>query len=304
MIKSIWLNKINLIKFLLIVIPLSIIFKANAQNIQDRIISQNNSNSNSNKSKPVLFKPTNEGTPKGGTSVGATRPENKCPQINQSITPLVAYNGKDYTLSAHPTFWFYLPYQGESIKYLEFALKNTQTNSTVYRTAIKPENASGIIKITIPAEEKFALQTDINYIWELTLLCQKNRTYEPDIVRNGWIQKLGSDNQILEKQLQQLSPLETYEFYADNEIWYDSVNQIAQLYLYNPDKNPQVNQQWLNLLTTLEPEWLNIIDNSELSSEQKQEQKQNLLNVLAILRNVETSQNLLINSQLLPPDLQ
>jgi hypothetical protein len=275
----------------------------NAQDIHEKIVSQNNSNSTP--IKPTFFALPKECTPKS-TAAGGSRPENKCPQINQSITPLIADNGKDYTSFSYPTFWFYIPYPTETIKYLEFALINPQTNTTVFRRAIQPQNSPGIIKITIPQEEKFALKEENNYDWKLMLTCQENPTYQPDDIRSGWIQKLASDSQSLEKHLQQISPIEAYQLYVDNEIWYDAINQILELYLNNPDNNPQINQQWLNLLAVLEPQWLNVIESTPekiLNSEQKEEQKQNLLNVLKILRNTKRSQKLFIESELLPPDL-
>lgn len=249
MIKSLKLNQFIFSVFLLIIVDfITYILIVNAQVVKQNIVNKNNSNSPTNKLKLPL--PPQTGTPKGNQTPGATRPENLCPSTNQPVTALMANKGKDYTLSGYPSFWFYIPYQPSAIKYVEFALKNTENSSTIYRTAIQLQNTSGIIKITIPQEEKYALKNENNYTWQLILSCEGNETYEPDVMVNGWIKKLAT-NAELQSQIKQISPLEIYQFYLSNEVWYDAINQLAELYFNNPD-NFTIKQEWLNLLTILE----------------------------------------------------
>ena len=252
MIQSVIQNKLIVRLCLIIITSLVNTLPMNAQVLREKNIGQSESYSAKNKLK--LPTPPQTGTPKGNKTPGATRPENLCPQNNQPLTALVANNSKDYTLSAYPTFWFYIPYQPSAIKYLEFALKNPQTNTTVYRTAIKPQNNSGIINVNIPQEEKFALQNGNNYIFELILSCEGNESYESDVMVNGWIKKLAMNNE-LQAQITQISPLEAYQFYLNNEVWYDAINQIAQLYFNNSD-NPRLKQEWLDLLELLQQQQL------------------------------------------------
>lgn len=250
MTKSVWLNKLIFSIGLIIVNPIINILSVNAQVARENLISPNNSNSTTN-TRLKIPKPPQRGTPRGKKTPGATRPENLCPQVNQPVTALVANNGKDYTLSAYPTFWFYIPYQPSAIKDLEFALfKEGSNTTTVYRTKIQLKDNSGIIKIALPQEKQSALTEGNIYSWELFLSCQGNETYEPDFKVKGWMQKLAT-NAALQTQINQMSAAETYRFYLNNEIWYDAINQLAELYFNNPD-NPTLKKDWLNLLEVLQ----------------------------------------------------
>lgn len=204
-----------------------------------------------------LPEPPQTGTPKGDKTPGGTRPEEKCPQVTIPLTALIANNEKDYTLSPYPSFWFYIPYQPPAIKSLEFALKNAINSTTIYRTAIQLKDSSGLIKISLPQEKQYALTEGINYRWELMLSCQENKTEDVDFRVSGWVQKLAINSE-LDNQINQLSPLETYQFYLDNEIWHDAINQIASYYFAH-DENSEIKETWLNLLDKLEE--------SELSQE-------------------------------------
>ncbi len=213
--------------------------------------------SNTGGTRLTLPKAPQTGTPKGDKTPGGTRPEEKCPQVTIPLTALIANNEKDYTLSAYPSFWFYIPYQSSAIKSLEFALKNTINSTTIYRTAIQLKDSSGLIKISLPQEKQYALTEGINYRWELMLSCQENNTDDVDFRVSGWVQKLAINSE-LHNQVNQLSPLETYQFYLDNEIWHDAINQIASYYFAH-DENSEIKETWLNLLDKLEQ--------SELSQE-------------------------------------
>ena len=269
MTKYVWLNKLIFSICLVIIDTVINILSVNAQVVRENIISQNNANSATNK-QLKLPKPPQTGTPIGRKTPGATRPENLCPQVNQPVTALVANNGKDYTLSAYPTLWFYIPYQPSAIKDLEFALfKESLNTTTVYSTKIQLKDNSGIIKIALPREKQSALTEGNLYSWQLFLTCQGNETYEPDFKVKGWIHKLAT-NAELQTQINQMSEVETYQFYLYNEIWYDVINQLAELYFNNPD-NPEIKRDWLNLLE--------------------------------VLQQPKLSQDLLLESVLLPPDL-
>ncbi len=238
--------KLQLIKF----IPLCLItllynqLAVNAQLSNTESVSSNSSKPNT---QPKLPTPPPRGTPTGNKTPGATRNDQIwCKETSQPLTALVANNGKDFTLSDYPTFWFYIPYQSEDIKYLEFALKDGQNSTTIYRTAIKLEANSGIINVTIPDEKKYALEVGKNYSWNLLLSCQGNETYEADLVVNGWIQKLAITPE-LPDQLTQLSEQELKQFYLDKNLWSDAINKVAQQYYNNPN-DEQIKADWFRVL--------------------------------------------------------
>lgn len=197
--------------------------------------------------------PPDTGTPEGESTPGGTRPETLCKQTPTPVTAIVANNGKDFTLSSHPTFWFYVPYTPEETRYIEFALLNPQQQKTIYRTAIQTITTPGIIKITIPPEQQYEIESQKNYRWNLMLYCSANQTDEPDVVLNGWVQRV-SINTELDSQLKTATS-NSYRIYLNNKIWYDAINAIAQQHFANPD-NSELYSAWIEILQSLGKEEL------------------------------------------------
>jgi hypothetical protein len=181
--------------------------------------------------------PPNTGTPKGSPTPGTTRPQAVCPKTKKPLTALVANNNNDYTLSAYPTFWFYVPYASEQISSLEFILLDGLERETIYQADVKLTDKPGIIKVTLPSQESYALKVQENYRWYLMLNCKPHNSEEPDLVVNGWIQRVKATQ----------SP--------ENSIWYDKINNAAQAYFTNPDSQ-ESNQVWNDILKTLGYQWI------------------------------------------------
>lgn len=197
--------------------------------------------------------PPNTGTPKGDSTPGTTRPSTTCPKTSKPLTALVANNGNDYTLLEHPTFWFYIPYAPEQVNYMEFLLLDADERWTIYRTAVKLVEKSGIIKIKIPSKSDYALKVNEIYRWYFKVNCKPERTNQPELVLNGWVQRqplnLKLKNQIEMVQSQQ------YSIYQENHLWYDAIASLAQQHFANP-VNQQLNKDWANLLAFLGYSWV------------------------------------------------
>jgi hypothetical protein len=196
----------------------------------------------------ALPKPPKTGTPKGNSTPGGTRPESTCKETNKPLTALIANNGSDFTLSQYPNFWFYIPYAPEDISYMEFSLLDGRERRTIYRTGIKLTERPGVIKITIPSEQKYSLKPNETYRWYFMLHCNPNKTGESDKVVDGWVQRK-SMNLNLKNQLESVKSQE-YVAYSANGIWYDAVNNLATLHFDHPG-NPEFNTGWANLLKYL-----------------------------------------------------
>lgn len=192
--------------------------------------------------------PPDTGTPEGNSTSGGTRLESTCKETKKPLTALVANNGKDFTLSKYPTFWFYVPYTPEEIGYLEFAIKNPQQFKTVYRTAIELKDTPGIIKVTIPPSEKHSLKLGQDYTWDLIFYCKSNRTDEPDRVLNGWIRRVPINSQI-KSQLNTIRS-QNYRAYIENDIWSDAIAAAAELYFANPGDR-ETKALWTDILQLL-----------------------------------------------------
>jgi Domain of Unknown Function (DUF928) len=175
------------------------------------------------------------GTPSGNPTPGTTRPEATCPKTNKPLTALIANNGSDYTDSEYPTFWFYVPYDPNQISKIEFLLLNGKERQTIYRTAIRLADKSGIIKITIPSQPQYALKIDEDYRWYLLLDCNPDRSDEPDRVVDGWVQRKPTNSQ--------------------QALWYDRITDLAEQYAANPE-NRELQADWANLLESMGYGWV------------------------------------------------
>lgn len=189
-------------------------------------------------------KPPSTGTPKGNSSPGTTRPEAICKQTNKPLTVLNANNGSDFTASANPSFWFYIPYTKDDIKHAEFLLLDGQESVTIYRAAIKLATKPGLIKVSLPTNSQNSLQPNQNYRWYLMVNCRSSRSDEPDVVVDGWIQRKIFDGNFQTNKSQKLI------FYTKNNIWYDAVNDLAQQRFQYPNDS-RLQDDWKNLLKLL-----------------------------------------------------
>lgn len=187
------------------------------------------------------------GTPEGNPTPGTTRPEANCQNTNKPLTALVANNGSDYTLSKHPSFWFYIPYAPKHISYAEFVLLDGKESRTIYRTAVKLTEKPGIIKITIPAKPQYSLKLNDNYRWYFLLNCT-GQTDEPDLVVDGWVRRRLRNFQ-LKDQIEVVKPTE-YIPYSKKQIFYDTITNLAEQHFANP-QNRKLNEAWANLLESL-----------------------------------------------------
>lgn len=186
------------------------------------------------------------GTPTGNpTPPGGTRPEARggCPTMQPPLTALVRA-GQDFTLSEHPTLWVYVPYSKTEVQTIEFTLHNAQLTKTFYRTSIPAPERAGIIAIPIPSN--ISLIVGQNYQWKLILECQSKPVDIPNLILNGWIQRLELTPN-LSQQIQAAATRERTELYLNNGGWYDALTNLAKLRLENP-QDFRLQKQWRDLL--------------------------------------------------------
>lgn len=172
------------------------------------------------------------GTPDGQRAPGGTRPEQKvaCKQTDPPLTALVPENGKGLTTAAYPSFWFYIPYAPKDMHSIEFSLHNQEETTTLYRTSLQLTKTPGAIGISLPPHPEHSLKLNESYHWYLIVNCQPKKTFENDLVLDGWVSRV------------QLSP--------NRVIWYDALTNLANLYLSEP-QNLEVKKAWVKLLTSV-----------------------------------------------------
>ena len=191
------------------------------------------------------------GTPDDSFSAGGTRSEpnsnQTCDSTNPSLVYLLDSGIRDFTVSAHPIFWFYSPYTVGQIGYLEFTLADVQTTKTIYRSKIDLREQSGIMGIALPQEQKYALEPNKDYSWNLQIYCSPTED-QPDIFFEGWLRRLPITYNL--KQDLAAFPAQHYSVYLENNILYDALTNLAQLRQTKPN-NSEIMEAWNHLLTDL-----------------------------------------------------
>ncbi|MBD2448593.1 DUF928 domain-containing protein [Nostoc sp. FACHB-152] len=204
------------------------VHKAQAQNVFERVGKMFNGS-------------RGEGNASGRSRGGATR--SQCSQIGKdNLLALVPQNNGGLTTQEYPQFWFYLPFGGNSQSPpAKFRLLDEQRQSVLTKPLLfsLPEK-KGIVSINLPSTEK-ALSVGKKYYWYFNISCVNHEGRNTNISVNGWIQRVEASSELV-KKIQQPRNQQQYIPYAENNIWYETVGQLAQ--------NRAVYQQdWTNLLS-------------------------------------------------------
>lgn len=209
------------------------------------------------KTKNIQFvppPPPSRGMPSGRQQGAASR--GGCPVTDKKLTAIVPafaiasqqerplatrYSVGGLTTAKHPSFWFYVPYTGFQLP-IEFVLQNEQ-GKNVYKSSLKIEHQqAGFIQVLISPRAD-SLQVGKIYQWFFLVNCDSEA---PPFVE-GWVQRV-SPTPTLTNQLKSASPEQKIALYAQNGLWYDALNALAQLRLSNPN-DPNLMQDWKNLLS-------------------------------------------------------
>ena len=203
----------------------------------------------SNQYQPPAF----IGSPKR-TVGGATRGP-------QNLTSLIPNNGFGVTTAAYPTFFVYLPaVDYEFTQYAEFLLLD-QNGQEIYKVRFPTKMSDSIIRISLPTQIGMTpLEVGKNYQWKFNLYEDSSHDYLNTRVEGG-IARVELESQ-LAWMLQNATSREKSNLYAENEIWYDALTTLADLYEENLN-DPVVAADWEQLLTAV---GLNQIVTSSLES--------------------------------------
>lgn len=180
--------------------------------------------------------PPDTGTPTGRGS-GATR--GPCKETNRPFTPLlplteIGYSG--YTLSEHPTFWFYIPYEIDSVRSGRFVLKD-QDDNALYKTEFTLPTTPGFVSLQVPTTA-MPLEVNKQYSWVFVLYCgEQNRSDLVPVSQRGIVERIYQRNF---EQLATATAAERLNLYLDNNIWYDVPTDLAEI--------RNIPQVWLKLL--------------------------------------------------------
>jgi hypothetical protein len=159
------------------------------------------------------------------------------------------------TLAEQPTFWFNVPYTRSAIASLEFVLQDNVSPATeLYRSAIVPPDAPGIVSIRLPATLP-PLEVGKLYQWffRVRLQCgSSNSATQPQNQKEtvyGWVQRVSPDAAFA-SQLKQATPQQRAALYAQKGIWFDALTTLGELRLSNL-QDPRLTADWNGLLQSV-----------------------------------------------------
>ena len=184
------------------------------------------------------FEPPNDGAP-GGRSDSGSRPG--CPQSTKPFTALVPATNLGKTISERPNFWLYIPYQSGAV---ELVLKDENTKNNVYKTRFQVTKGQGIVSFRLP-ETAPPLENGKKYRWQFYFFC--NPASESDYLVVDGVVMRESMSSTLKSQLETATPQQRIDLYAANGYWYDTLTELAQQRLANP-QDVKLVTQWAELL--------------------------------------------------------
>jgi len=211
------------------------------------------------------FSPPNRGAP-ARTSDGGTR---GCPAAmsapgnrdRKPLTTLTLSQNIPLTVSAYPTFLWYVPSPVTENLSLQFALfefdvaGNEDSAKAVYRTTLPAPDRSGIVQLKLPEKPEYQLREGKTYHWYIEMACDPDDPLE-SVFSEGFIERIPA-NQLKEDASHRLSAIDPNNalalsaFYADMGVWHEALAYLAQERQSAP-QNREVAQRWLELLDSVE----------------------------------------------------
>ncbi|MBE9101112.1 DUF928 domain-containing protein [Vacuolonema iberomarrocanum] len=191
--------------------------------------------------KGITFNPPNRGAPGQSQDAGSRNP---CLTTDIPFTAIAPVTNWGETLSAHPTFWLYLPQPAEMIELTLYDEEDQE--EALYQTTFSPSGTieAGIGQFTLP-ESAPELEPGRLYRWRFAFVCDMES--DPAAEVTGIVVRRSPTSELAE-QLQIASPQEQVALLAEHGLWYDTVDQLAQLRQRSPD-DETLAADWESLLT-------------------------------------------------------
>lgn len=181
----------------------------------------------------------NRGKPKRSGAGG--RRGNSCfisQEDKQSLTAIMpTWENQGKTVKDTSNLYVFVPQNNTEAG--EFVLIDEE-GKNIYETNFTPPNQPGIVEVNIPASA--SLKVGKKYYWYFTLICDDNDRSKDEYV-SGSLERTNIGS-LLNSYIQQATPLKQAEIYARNNIWYDTIYNVASLRKNNP-------QLWVGLLESV-----------------------------------------------------
>ncbi len=186
--------------------------------------------------------PDDQGAPRGSSTTG-NRDETIDPPDKLNLL-LPNTNGLlGLTLKEHPTF--FISISDPSIQKAEFYLIDKQSDKITYQTTVSLSGNPGIVSISIPSDVT-PLEPEKIYTWMVAAYSNQNSV--PIDLITGEIQRVERPD--LNIKLETANPLDQAVLYAQNGIWFDTLETLAELKRLQPN-NLTIANEWTELLKSV-----------------------------------------------------
>lgn len=177
-------------------------------------------------------------------------PRGPCLSADKPLTALMPTTNLGLTISADPTFFFYVPQT--TAQQGEFVLVDEENYNKVYEKSLNITGKSGIISINLSSSETLpSLKIGKKYHWYFSLICDPNDR-AGDIYVDGWIQRV-EPNPTLLGELKKAAPQDqaaVYSLYKKYGLWQETLTTLAERRRSRPDDSV-ASAEWSTLLRSV-----------------------------------------------------
>jgi hypothetical protein len=192
------------------------------------------------------FQPPEQGVP-GRREGGGTRGL-ECTATN-ALTALIPQSTMGQTISAQPTFFYYLPAAID--KTVQFELAD-ETDKTLYKKSFRlVTSRGGIVSISLGSDSNSpALEVGKNYQWYFTIKCNP-KNYRDEVLVSGWINRTALAPTVKIQLDRSPDPRAKLSIFAQQGLWYEYLATLAQLRVESPS-DASLALKWSEVLSSVE----------------------------------------------------
>ncbi|MEG4216890.1 DUF928 domain-containing protein [Microcoleus sp. Pol14C6] len=192
------------------------------------------------------FQPPEDGVP-GRREGGGTRGL-ECPTATTALTALIPQSTMGQTISAKPTFFYYLPIALD--KTVQFELAD-QRDKTLYKKSFRMVTSrAGVVSVSLGSDDNSpTLEVGKNYQWYFTIKCNPKNTRD-DVLVSGWINRTALAPTV-QTELDRSPDLAKLSIFAQQSLWYEYLATLAQLRIESPS-DASLALKWSAVLNSVE----------------------------------------------------
>lgn len=176
------------------------------------------------------FQPPQQGVP-GRREGGGTRGL-ECSTAPTALTALIPQSTMGQTISAKPTFFYYLPVAVD--KTVQFELAD-ERDKTVYKKSFRMvTKRAGVVSLSLESDDNSpALEVGKNYQWYFTIKCNAKNYTTDEVLVSGWINRTALAPNV-KTELDRSPDPAKLSIFAQQGLWYDYLATLAQLRMESP----------------------------------------------------------------------